>query len=105
MKFDDAFHRRWVPLAHLASHFWKSGRLHLRLLNDPRVPAYLKLFFFLTVLYILSPVDFVPEIVFPLVGVADDVGFFLLMLKIFLRLCPRDVVVEHVRVITQPRNG
>ncbi len=70
-----------------------------RLMRDARVPTYLKLFFFLTVVYILSPVDLIPEIIFPLIGVADDIGLLVVTIKLFLRLCPQDVVMEHVRMI------
>jgi len=99
MAFEGLFTSRWVSVFQLGRFFWKSSRLMIRLLGDARVPTYLKLFFFLTVVYILSPVDLIPEIVFPLIGVADDLGLLVIMVKLFLRLCPRDVVMEHVRAI------
>ena len=50
---------------------WRTGRLTLRLLKDPRVPMTAKLVFYATVLYMLSPVDFVPDWI-PVLGQADD---------------------------------
>jgi uncharacterized membrane protein YkvA (DUF1232 family) len=99
MSFERLFASRWVSVIQLARYFWKSGRLIGRLLGDPRVPAHLKLLFFSAVVYILSPVDLFPEIIFPLIGVADDVGLLIVTIKLFLRWCPRDVVMEHVRHI------
>lgn len=105
MSFDRLFVTRWVSVFQLARYFWKSGRLIFRLLGDPRVPWHLKLFFFSVVVYILSPVDLFPEILFPLIGVADDVGLLIVAIKLFLRWCPRDVVMEHVGHIQNPVRG
>ena len=38
---------------------------------------------FLTILYILSPLDFIPEVVFGPIGLIDDLGILLFGLKFF----------------------
>jgi len=73
---------------------WRSGRLALRLVRDPRVPIAAKVIFGATVLYIVSPIDIVPDW-FPFVGQADDVLALLAGLNLFLRACPQWLVEEH----------
>jgi uncharacterized membrane protein YkvA (DUF1232 family) len=71
--------------------------LHLcwRLLNDRRVPGTLKtLVPALGVLYLLSPIDLVPDVILGL-GQLDDVGMLMLLLNLFVRLAPERVVAEH----------
>ena len=55
-----------------------------RLLQDARVPGWLKLISLATLVYLLSPLDLVPDIlVGP--GQLDDLGILLLGLWLFLR--------------------
>jgi uncharacterized membrane protein YkvA (DUF1232 family) len=58
------------------------------------VPTLTKAVPLLTVLYLASPLDFVPDLL-PLVGQLDDLGVILIMLEIFLRLCPAAAVAFH----------
>ncbi len=99
--FESLFGGRWVPLWGIVRHLFKFGRLYGRLLRDPRVPFYLKLLFFIPFLYILSPIDLIPEAFLSVFGLVDDIGLLLFMLKLFLRLCPEDVVREHVEHIAK----
>jgi len=73
---------------------WRSGRLALRLLRDPRVPTAAKVIFGATVLYMLSPLDVVPDWI-PVLGQADDVVVLMAGLNLFLRACPKWLVDEH----------
>ncbi len=76
----------WALLTH--------ARLALRLMRDDRVPLAAKLVLPATVLYLVSPVDLVPDLV-PLLGQVDDVGVLILGLVAFVKLCPRHLVAEH----------
>jgi uncharacterized membrane protein YkvA (DUF1232 family) len=69
-------------------------RVALRLLREPRVSGLVKALPLLGLLYILSPVDVVPD-VFPFAGQLDDVTVAFLALKAFLKLCPRTVAAHH----------
>ena len=51
----------------------RDGRLALKLLRDPRVPLWPKAAAGLAVLYVLSPLDLVPDFI-PLAGQLDDVA-------------------------------
>lgn len=73
---------------------WRTGRLALRLVQDPRVPLAAKAIFVATVIYIVSPIDLVPDW-FPVVGQADDVLALIAGLNLFLRACPTWIVEEH----------
>jgi uncharacterized membrane protein YkvA (DUF1232 family) len=69
-------------------------RLVFRLLMDRRVPFAIKLVPFASLVYVLFPVDVVPDLL-PFLGQLDDVGAVLLALETFIFLCPQDVVSEH----------
>lgn len=77
----------------------KQARLVWRLLRDGRVPLYLKLIPLATFGYIVFLIDVIPDI--PLIGLGqlDDVAALLLGWKLFVSLCPRDVVEEHLAAL------
>ena len=85
-------------------HIWRTGRLALRLVRDPRVPTAAKILFGATVLYMLSPIDVVPDWV-PVLGQADDLVVLLAGLNLFLRACPKWLVEEHEEAINSPRDA
>ena len=62
-------------------------KLVWRLMQDPRVPAWLKLLPFGSLLYFISPFD--------LPGPVDDIGVTWLFTSIFVEMSPLDVVQEH----------
>lgn len=65
-----------------------------RLLKDPRVPAWAKAIPILAVLYVFSPVDFIPDFVLGL-GQLDDIGILLASMRLFETVSPNHVVREH----------
>jgi uncharacterized membrane protein YkvA (DUF1232 family) len=79
--------------------FFDRLALSWRLIFDRRVDANLKLIPPLAILYILSPIDLMPEIILGPLGVVDDVGVAILALETFIRLAPSDVVKEHLRTL------
>jgi len=68
----------------------RRARLAWRLLRDPRMPLPLKLIPGLAVLYVLSPIDLLPDTI-PVVTQIDDMAILLLALKLFLDMAPADV--------------
>jgi uncharacterized membrane protein YkvA (DUF1232 family) len=77
------------------SELVKNLRLAWRLLRDPSVPAWLKLIPLGALVYILMPLDLIPDWMFGL-GQADDLTLFLLSLKVLVDLCPWEVVQRHL---------
>jgi uncharacterized membrane protein YkvA (DUF1232 family) len=72
------------------------GRLRLttRLLRDPRVPATAKAFLLAPALYVLFPLDLLPDVI-PVVGQLDDLAAVIVCLEMFVGFCPREVVAFH----------
>ena len=73
----------------------KQGRLILRLLADRRVSIWPKLIIPATAVYILSPIDILAD---PMLGLGqlDDIAVLLIGLKLFVELCPTDIVRQHL---------
>jgi uncharacterized membrane protein YkvA (DUF1232 family) len=69
-----------------------------RLLNDPRVPILPKLIVPAVIVYVVSPIDLIPDPILVL-GQLDDIGVIFFGLRFFIELCPSDVVMEHRRAI------
>jgi uncharacterized membrane protein YkvA (DUF1232 family) len=64
------------------------------LLFDRRVSGTAKLIPLVLCLYILSPLDLLPDVFFPL-GVLDDIALFLVGLQLFIHSAPPDVRDEY----------
>jgi uncharacterized membrane protein YkvA (DUF1232 family) len=82
--------------------FWRGiarqFRLAWRLLWDPRVPAWTKLVPAMALLYIFSPIDFMPDWIVGL-GQLDDVGIMLLGVRVFTELIPDNIVLQHLEAM------
>src|SRR5947209_18022291 len=64
-----------------------------RLRRDPRVPRRAKVAVAFAGLWVLSPIDLIPEFL-PVIGPLDDVIVVALALRYAARSVPRDVIVE-----------
>ena len=75
-------------------HFWSVVRGDARLLwhalRHPRAPRWLKLGVLGIVLYLLSPVDLIPDVL-PMLGVVDDLVLVPLAIRWLLSRLPADV--------------
>ena len=78
-------------------NLWAQGRLAVRLLKDSRVPIWPKALFALALIYLLSPVDLIPDFAVPGLGYVDDLLLLFLALRAFVRFCPLGLVEEHFR--------
>lgn len=65
-----------------------------RLMTDPRVPTRSKMIVGGTALYLISPIDVVPDFV-PGLGQLDDVVVAVLALHSLLNRVDEDVILEH----------
>jgi len=80
-------------------------RLYWRLLGDRRVPLFLKVVFILAIVYVVSPVDLIPDFTVPFLGQLDDLVVAVFALRFFLTMSPPEVVTEHMHAIGfEPRN-
>lgn len=74
--------------------FWISIKLTYRLFLDVRVPFWTKIIPVLSVLYIVSPLDVIPDFLIA-IGQLDDFFVLTMGIQLFERLAPADVVEEH----------
>ncbi len=85
--------------------FWmnllNSFRIAWRLMWDSRVPFSAKLVPILTILYILSPIDIVPDVLVGL-GQLDDLAILLLGTQLFIAVSPKDIV-DRIRAEIEGR--
>jgi uncharacterized membrane protein YkvA (DUF1232 family) len=73
-------------------------RLYWRLFWDARVSIWPKALLILGFLYVLSPIDIIPDVI-PFFGEVDDIVVVIVVCRLFMYMCPREVVQEHVRQI------
>jgi len=67
--------------------------LFRRLLRDPRVPRRSKLWLWLLLPYLASPIDLIPDFL-PVIGQLDDAVLAVLAVRSVVRGAGRDVVAE-----------
>lgn len=92
----------WLSWPGLARTLLDHLRLTLRLLRDPAVPLLSKGLPIGAALYLLSPLDFVPDVL-PLIGQLDDVGLLLLAMQAFVKVCPAAAVDHHRTALAEGR--
>jgi uncharacterized membrane protein YkvA (DUF1232 family) len=77
--------------------FWmnlfNSFRIAWKLLWDRQVPMSAKAVPILTVLYVLSPIDILPDVLVGL-GQVDDIAILLLGTQLFIAMSPKDIVAR-----------
>jgi uncharacterized membrane protein YkvA (DUF1232 family) len=77
--------------------FERLGKLFLlwrSLSKDGRTPLATKVFPWAALLYLLVPIDVLPDFV-PLLGQLNDVGIIVLLVTIALKVVPKDLWQEH----------
>ncbi|PKK88932.1 MAG: hypothetical protein CVV64_16565 [Candidatus Wallbacteria bacterium HGW-Wallbacteria-1] len=70
-------------------------------LSDNLVPWYVKLLVILTVAYLLSPIDLIPDFI-PVLGLLDDLIIVPLLIGITIRLIPVETM-NQCRLIAETR--
>jgi uncharacterized membrane protein YkvA (DUF1232 family) len=86
----------------LVAHLPSFLKLFSRLAKDPRVSLGPKFVLVGVLAYLIIPTDLLPDILLGL-GQVDDLLVIYLGLKLFLRLCPKAVVQDHVQAIAAGR--
>jgi uncharacterized membrane protein YkvA (DUF1232 family) len=81
--------------AGLLADLVRNFRLAWRLIRDPHVGTWTKLVIpGIALAYLISPVDVLPDVL-PVVGQLDDLAVLVLAIKLFIELCPADIVRFH----------
>jgi uncharacterized membrane protein YkvA (DUF1232 family) len=92
----------WLSKPSLLRTLISHLRLTERLLREPGVPLLTKAFPIGAALYVIAPLDFIPDFL-PVLGQLDDLGVILLVLEAFLKLCPARAVDFHRAALAQKR--
>jgi uncharacterized membrane protein YkvA (DUF1232 family) len=73
------------------------------LFRDSRIPFLTKLVIPLSLLYLVSPIDFVPAAFVPVLGGLDDLGVILLAMALFVKLSPPQIVEQYLHQLEYGR--
>ena len=92
----------WLARPGLLRTLLSDVRLAFRLLREPLVPLLVKALPLAALVYVISPLDFLPDVL-PVIGQLDDLGIIIIALKVFLRLCPAPAATFHRAAISQGR--
>jgi uncharacterized membrane protein YkvA (DUF1232 family) len=93
---------RWLSWPSLVRTLVAHLRLTMRLVREPLVPLAVKAVPIAAMVYVVSPLDFIPDVL-PILGQLDDLGVLLLALEAFLRWCPPQAVAYHRAAMEQGR--
>jgi uncharacterized membrane protein YkvA (DUF1232 family) len=74
-------------------------KLLYRLFKDPRVSFFPKLILVGAIIYFISPYDLLPDYLIPFLGFVEDLVIMFLVLRVFIKYSPEEVVWEHIRAI------
>src|SRR5579872_2363851 len=83
--------------------FIEQVRLGWRLFRDPRVPMLTKAIPVATIIYLVSPVDWLVNLI-PVLGQMEDIAVLGLGLTLFIRAAPQDVVNDHLAQLRAGNN-
>lgn len=90
-------------LATRSGRFWTEAYVLYLAARDSRVPAYARIAAAGFAIYVLSPIDLVPDPI-PLIGVVDDLLIIPIGLMLIRRLVPEYLRLEHqeIAIARQP---
>ncbi|HTP01936.1 MAG TPA: YkvA family protein [Anaerolineales bacterium] len=88
------------PQASMIQAFVFRVKLIIRLIGDRRVNPWLKIIPVAGLLYLISPIDIIPDVMLPIIGELDDAAILWLTNYLFVELCPPEIVEEHVRALS-----
>jgi len=96
--------RRFGRLATKSGRFWTDAYVLYLAARDQRVPFYARLAAGAFAVYVLSPIDIVPDPI-PLIGIVDDFIIIPLGLMVVRSLVPDELRYEHqeLALIRQPQ--
>ncbi len=75
--------------------------LAVGLVRDPRLPLRVRLLIPAVLLYLVLPLDIIPDFI-PVIGALDDILVVLIALRLLLRSVPEALLEEHIARLEQP---
>ena len=95
------FSRNPMALAAMIAKLPRLLRLYIRLMRDYRVPMRAKGVVIGALIYLISPIDLLPDMLLPVIGQVDDIAVWYLAFRMLSRLSPPEVVAEHQAAINR----
>ena len=92
----------WLSAPRLLKALVSQVRLAIRLFREPQVPVLTKALLPLAAIYVIWPLDFLPDVI-PILGQLDDLGVAAVLLEMFLGLCPDPARAFHAAAIAEGR--
>jgi uncharacterized membrane protein YkvA (DUF1232 family) len=92
----------WLKRPSLLGSLVQHVRLAVRLLRDPAVGWLARAIPILAVLYVVSPIDIVPDVL-PFFGEMDDLGILFIAVQAFIHVAPGPAVEYHRAAIAGRR--
>ncbi len=82
-------HGVWVTLK-------RQARLIGRLMRDRRLPIWMRAIPILGIVYLVLPIELLPDVALLPFGILDDLVAIVLCLTVFVALAPQPIVDEHL---------
>ena len=93
----------WMSWPSLIKSVWQRVRLAIRLMREPTLSWFFKAIPVAALLYVISPLDLIPDVL-PVIGEVDDLAILLLALELFVKLSPSRIVAHHQAAIDAGRS-
>ena len=91
----------YIPEGNILREVVQQIKLVYHLMLDARVRPLVKVIPVVALLYVVSPVDLIADVI-PVLGQMDDAAIVMFGLRMFFELAPADVVREHLKRLARP---
>jgi uncharacterized membrane protein YkvA (DUF1232 family) len=74
-------------------------QLYIRLMLAREVPLRARAVLWVAAIYVISPLDIIPGFLIPFIGWLEDALVLYLSLKLFVKICPAEIIQRHVQAV------
>ena len=94
----------YIPEGSWIREIIQQAKLAYYLMLDPRVHPLAKLIPIAGLVYVISPIDLIADVI-PGLGQADDIAVIMFAIRLFMEFAPPHVVHEHLKRLAQKVGG
>ena len=87
--------KRSAPRSNMWVTLKRQARLIVELMRDRRVPIWMRAIPILGFVYLVSPIELLPDVALLPFGILDDLVVIVICLTIFLAIVPQEIVKDH----------
>ncbi|HEY4687945.1 MAG TPA: DUF1232 domain-containing protein [Anaerolineae bacterium] len=88
--------KRSIPRRGVWAVIKRQFRLMVALMRDHRVPIWMRAIPLIGFVYLISPIELLPDVALLPFGILDDLVVIILCLTLFMALVPREIVEDHL---------